>query len=78
MIETQDAVGVAVELAGSLRTLVVGAKYGFAIIDTVTGKMKYIAKTYANDEEAQRYVIKLLDLVGTGQFKAVLFLMVIL
>lgn len=56
MIGTQDAIGVAVELAGSLRNLVVGAKYGFAVIDTVTGKMEYIAKTYANDEEAQRYV----------------------
>lgn len=54
VVATKDPVGVAVELADDPNRLVVGAKYGFAVVDTETGEMKYVARVYKDEKVAER------------------------
>jgi sugar lactone lactonase YvrE len=56
VIHTKDAIGVAAEVEGNTDLLVIGAKYGFAVVEIETGEMKYVARVYTSKADAERYV----------------------
>ncbi|KAH8651193.1 regucalcin like protein [Xylariales sp. PMI_506] len=55
-IDTEDALGVTANIKGTSKHLIVGARSGFATIDTTTGRLNYLARTYTEEVDGAERV----------------------